>query len=328
MRPDDRLGHLLAEFPPLVAGKVAAFASRPEPALGTALGFVGFDDPPPLDLLRVTPEPKSPPRRPKMLTAGVIASCGLHLLPLLLLLRWAGAPVEVARPIPVQLVVEPPPPPAPPPPQPQPEKKPPPGRLASESMGEPAPQPERPAAAVTPTTAAAPPAETQTAAVVPPPPVPTPASKPVPTPTPQPAAALPETPLPPPPKPAVKRVAAAQPVPRRRPAPSAARHPGPLATRDAYLAYCMSLVRRYFGMLPASFIAGRRGVTTLAIVVLDDGTIGRVSVLHASGYPDIDSRVEEMLTAVRRFPPLPQWVQGPSVVLFYDMPFPEGLRGQ
>src|SRR5579863_1132364 len=187
MRPDVLLDHARPDPPPLAGEgwvRAGAPAAGPTPVLGSGLVFFGFDDPAPLDPRRRTAEPAPPTRRQQMRPIGVLSSLGLHLLlPLLvLLLGWAGAPSEVAPPIPVQLVLEPPPP-LPPerPPEPRPEKKPPPGRLASESMGEPAPQPDRPAAAAAPATE--PPAETQTAAAVPPPP---------PAPTPEPAATVPE----------------------------------------------------------------------------------------------------------------------------------------
>jgi TonB family protein len=60
--------------------------------------------------------------------------------------------------------------------------------------------------------------------------------------------------------------------------------------------------------------------------VLDDGTVARVSVMRSSGYTDIDLRVEEMIRATGRFPPLPQWIQGPSIGLVFTLPFPEGLE--
>ena len=59
-----------------------------------------------------------------------------------------------------------------------------------------------------------------------------------------------------------------------------------------------------YSVLPPSFLAGRRGVTVLKIVVRGDGTIARTEVAHHSGYGDIDSKVEQMIAAVRRFPPL------------------------
>ena len=56
------------------------------------------------------------------------------------------------------------------------------------------------------------------------------------------------------------------------------------------------------------------------------GTIAMVRVRQSSGYPDIDARVELMVAAVRRVPPLPQWFQGPAMGLILDLPFPDALR--
>jgi len=106
-----------------------------------------------------------------------------------------------------------------------------------------------------------------------------------------------------------------------RPEPRA---PGPAATRDEYLAYLVSLTRRHLDLLPTSMVAGRSGETILAVLVLGDGTIARVAVMHGSGYPEIDARVEKMVIAVGRFPPLPQWYQGPSMELSFRLRFPYG----
>lgn len=258
-----------------------------------------------LDPARATapPEESSPPSR-QWMPLGLCASFALHLLPVLVLLNWNSAPAEVTMPIPVQLVLEAPPPP--PPPAPAPEKKPPLGPIASRDMGEPAGEPDRPAAA-SPSPPADQPGDTQTAAIAPPP---------------QPA------PLPPEPKPLprvtppMRKAVAMRAPPNPYPAPRETRVPGPAATRDEYLAYCEALIRRHYGMLPASFVGGRRGATRLSILVLDDGTIARIAVAQSSGYPDIDERIEQMVAAVHRFPPLPQWDQSPSAKLIYIHVFP------
>jgi hypothetical protein len=49
-------------------------------------------------------------------------------------------------------------------------------------------------------------------------------------------------------------------------------------------------------------------------------------VRRSSGWQDIDSRIELMIAAVRRVPPLPQWFQGPSMGLILNLPFPDALR--
>ena len=70
----------------------------------------------------------------------------------------------------------------------------------------------------------------------------------------------------------------------------------------------------------------RRGETSLAVLVIADGTIARISVAQGSGYPDIDHRIEQMVAAVHHFPPLPQWYQGDSMELIFKLKFPEGLE--
>ena len=103
--------------------------------------------------------------------------------------------------------------------------------------------------------------------------------------------------------------------------------PGPAATRDEYLAYCMSLIRPHLSALSPAFLAGRRGMTVFRIVVRDDGTITRLTLARSSPYHDIDERIEEAVNAVRRFPPLPQWFQGPSMRVEFRLRFPTGNDG-
>ena len=249
---------------------------------------------------------------PLPLRLGIAGSLGLHLLPLLLLLSWTSAPAEIPMPIPVQLVIEAPPPP---PPAREAQKPPPRGRLASEDMG--APDAKRPEPAAAPDEPVPPPepTETQTAMVTPPPPKPEP---------PREAAAAP-LPKPPPPKP-TPAVHRPQPV-LRLPLPlQPGRVPGPAATRDEYLAYLVALTRRHLDLLPLSMLGARRGETTLTIRVLDDGSVARIAVAQGSGYPDIDERIERMVAAVGRFPPLPQWFQGPAMELRLRLQFPEALE--
>ena len=251
---------------------------------------------------------------PLPLRLGIAGSLGLHLLPLLLLLSWTSAPTEVPMPIPVQLVIEAPPPP---PPAREAQKPPPRGPLASEDMG--APEVKRPEPAAAPDEPVPPPepTETQTAMVTPPPPKPEPPREAA-------AAPLPKPPPPPPkPAPAVHRP---QPV-LRLPLPLLpGRVPGPAATRDEYLAYLVALTRRHLDLLPLSMVGARRGETTLTIRVLDDGSVARIAVAQGSGYPDIDERIERMVAAVGRFPPLPQWFQGPAMELRLRLQFPEALE--
>ena len=318
LRPDD----LLELFAIDSAAKAAPETTRPEPVLNTApfpAGFHDLDAPDPrradpreLDTGRAMAEPdqRLPASRRRALPLGLIGSLGLHLSPLLVLLHWSSAPAEIAAPIPLQLVLEEPPPSPPPAPA---AKPPPPGRRASEDVGETKVEPDQPG-------------ETQTSAL-PAPPSPPPEPVPVlPQPVPAPEhAAVPQEPKPTThAEPPVKQTVAARLAPNPHPA-ARGQVLGPSATRDEYLAYCMNLIRRHFGLLPPSFIAGRHGATILTIVVLDDGTIARIAVAQGSSYPDIDARIEEAVAAVHRFPPLPQWIQGPSVSLTLQLGYPGGL---
>ena len=305
--------------------------AAPEPRFADALVFE-FAEPERLDPARAAVDPEEPPPPPPQTASrfALAGSIGLHLLPLLLLAMGPFAAPETAAPIPVQLVVlkEPEPAPAPPPPKP-PEVKPPSGRLASVAIGDPAAPPHQPEAGAT--ASPEPPKKTTAEAAAPrrtPPPPPELVSalpKPAPAPEPDLKPAEPE----PEPldlaKPAEKQPVAARPAPKARPAPHHGEVPGPAATRSEYLAYCMTLVKQHYGLLPSSFLAGRRGMTVVNILVLSDGTIARVEVARHSGYADIDGRVEQMIAAVRRFPPLPQWIQRASIMMTYELAFPEGL---
>jgi periplasmic protein TonB len=259
-------------------------------------------------------------------------------LPLLLLLNWPMHPPAEVTPIPVRLVFQPPPPPPPPAPKPaakprlKAQTKPPPGRIASVDMGDvqkkgrdqaksEAPTAEKQPAATTESPLEAP---QQTAFLPPPPLLPEPPKLDLPKPPePKPVAA---------PKPPQKPSMAARLPVRRAPqwarlSPSSARYPGPAATRDDYLAYLAYLARQHIGLLTPSLIGGRRGETIINVLVLDDGTVAMLSVGLSSGYPEIDERVEQMIRAVGRFPPLPQWYQGESMRLEFRLQFPEALAG-
>jgi len=265
---------------------------------------------------------------------GPVGSLLLHLLPLLLLINWQISPPAETEPVTVQLVMEPPPPPKPEtkpePPQSPPKPVPPPrGRIASEDLGDPEakevekPKGDAPASAEKPEKTDTPPVETkpiekpqQTAALMPPPLPPAkpeaPKSDPVPKPPPKPSPAAHKVP---------QRV-----EPPTDPAPRRGKFPGPAATRDEYLAYMHSLIRQHYNLLPLSTLGNRRGMTVIEFVVLDDGKIALMKVRRSSGYPDIDNRVAEMVGAVGRFPPLPQWFQGIAMPFEFGFPFPEALR--
>lgn len=313
--------------------------ARTEPVLAVKPFLVEFDRGGRLDPSRATPEPDRPPApgRQRASPLSLFGSLAVHLSPLLLLLSWSSAPAEIPAPIPVQLVLEEPPPPPSPPPPPAPEAKtPPPGRLASRDIGASPAEPDAtPPGAID--AAAERPKETQLAAALPPPKpapppelvsaLPPPAPTPEPLPAPQdlklafasePLAAPHEAKPTPPVKHSAKQAVAAWPLPSQR----VARTPGPAATRDEYLVYCEALIRRYHDMLPSSFLAGRRGATTISILVLGDGTIARMAVAQSSGHPDIDSRILQMVAAVRRFPPLPPRFEGSSAPFLFHKVFP------
>ena len=318
---------LTSPLPKVIASE--ALTGRVEPAARLRRPLPGSPPPPGGE------EPISSQQRPWR--AGPIVSLVLHLLPLLLLLNWPMHPPAEVTPIPVRLVFQPPPPPpTAPKPAPKPRLKaqtrPPPGRIASVDMGEvqkkgrdqaktEAPTAEKQPAATTESPLEAP---QQTAFLPPPPPLPEPPKLDLPKPPePRPVAA---------PKPPQKPSMAARLPVRRAPqwarlSPSSARYPGPAATRDDYLAYLAYLARQHIGLLTPSLIAGRRGETIINVLVLDDGTVAMLSVGLSSGYPEIDERVEQMIRAVGRFPPLPQWYQGESMRLEFRLQFPEALAG-
>jgi TonB family protein len=245
-------------------------------------------------------------------------------MPLAGLIAWGSATPEIVAPIPVELVIEQPPPPPPPKQQ---QKPAPSGPLASEDAGKmtsppdipvatPAPPPPPPAA--TPTV----PKESKLAEVPPPPP------KPKPKPQVEPAAAhpvdKPAPPVPPQPRPAARAPQSLDSLFSN--AMKDTGIPGPAATRDEYLAYLVTLTRQHIDLLPSTIVGDRRGETVLTVLVLDNGTIARIAIKQSSGYPEIDQRIEQMIAAVGRFPPLPQWVQGPSMDLIMRMRFPEALQ--
>lgn len=274
-----------------------------------------------LDSARAETDPLEPPagRWQRGLGFALVGSLGVHLLPALLLLQWSSAPPEIAAPIPVQVVFEPAPP------APAPEKPPPRGPLASDDVGETAEKPAEPGAVAEET--AARPQDAVVAALRPPrvarPPelvsaLPKPEPKPEAIPLPD---ELQPRPLVPPPE---KRAVGTLPVSTERRS-SPARLPGPSATRDEYLAYCLSLIRMHFGPLSPSFLAGRRGTAILSIQVLGNGTITHVAVARHSAYPEIDAKLEAAVAAVGRFPPVPQWFQGPRIAFTLHVGYPEGL---
>jgi TonB family protein len=294
---------------------------RYEPALAATPYLIEFDEIDRLDPDRAEIPPDAPRPPPKWLIIGLVASLLIHLLVLALLLAPGFTVPDLPRPIPIQLVLETPPPP---PPVPAQMEKPPPephGRLASEDIGDtnaksgPAPDSD-----VKETTAK--PAPTPTPTLVPPPPP----EKPTP---PKDQIALADPKIPPPQLESHPRFSvppAAHPSEETHIAAHLGKIPGPSATRDEYLAYLVSLTKQHFDLVPLSLVGGRTGETSLAVLVLADGTIARISVAEGSGNPDIDNRIEQMVAACRKFPPLPQWYQGQSMELIFKLHYPEALE--
>jgi protein TonB len=263
-----------------------------------------------LDPERDAPELDDPPPTPARRTAalGLCSSLGLHLLPLLVLIHWSSAPAEIADALPVQLVLEEPP------------------SGPSQEEGKPPPSPPVPetepigekswaaGAADAPASPPAAPLQQSRAAIAPPPPTPAP------------------PPEPPPRKPAAVTLAPAAPPTPAAPNsaatanPPEAQTPGPDPAQSDYFSRLAALTRDHLDLLPLAFLGGRRGRTTLAIHVQGDGTIGQIAVKRSSGYPDIDTRIEQIVTAVGRFPPLPERFQKPDIDLDFNLVFPDALQ--
>ena len=268
-----------------------------------------------LDPQRSAKEPEEPPPAPRQRASAtsLFGSLGVHLLPLLVLIGWSSAPAELSSTIPVQFVVE------------EASAGPaeaPPDRPVTETISETRSNSDNSADSAPPT----PPPPPQPTPVRPPPvktasvkPPPKPSPPPEPTPR-KPVAATPPAPAPPAP-------AARPPATPPNPAPREARAPGPDPARGDYFDRLVALTRAHLDLLPRSFLAGRRGQTVLSIVVLADGTIGRISLKRSSGYPDVDTRIEQIVAAVGRFPPLPASFGGtPSIELDFDLTFPNAIQ--
>ena len=278
---------------------------RPEPALPAIFLREAAGESPLSIAGRATEKPERT-RNTRSLSFGMAGSLALHLLPLLMFVSWPSAPEDLPETIPVQLVVETPPPAA----APQPPRR---QRIASDDVG-PTVDPKAKAGAPS-----EPEPELKTALAAPESPPET---------LPRPDAAL-EPPPPPLPKPkqAAKAAIHRPDTVLRLAGPSGWKVLGEQpATRDEYLALLKALTQRHLNMLPPSLIAGRRGDTYLAVLVLSDGTIARIAITRSSGYPDIDERVEQMVAAVGRFPPLPAAYQEQSMELTMHLRFPEGTE--
>lgn len=285
--------------------------------------------------------------RQRALSSGLAVSLLLHSLPLLALIGWRATPPEVPKAVPVEFVVEPPKPaPKKPPPKPAPPQI----RGASADFGAAAAKPQPGLGRDEPgPTKPEPPAEAETSTKplqpTPEPPVPNLVEPPHSTPLPpdeQAESSVPETkaaealpPLPakpapkkPQPQPSAIALSSAWPLPLRtdRPQPRLATLVGPPAVRDEYCERALHLTLAHLDVLPLSFLNGRRGKTLLTIRILGDGTLNSVKVTHSSGYPDIDARIEQMVFAVGRYPPLPPRLPGTWMDFTFLMVFPDAMQ--
>jgi len=256
-----------------------------------------------LDPARSAGEPEEPHPAPRRRASAIslLASFGVHLLTLIVLITGNSAPAEVSGGIPMHLVIEE---------APSVPDEAPPDRSASE------------------TTDAAPrlvEGGALSAVAEPPAPPPITVAVAVPPPITVAAAVPPPQPSPPPPVPTPTVAVALEPA-ANQPQPAAAPTPGVGTARGDYLDYLVTLTRGHFDILPLAFLAGRHGRTTLSVLVLEDGTIGGITVKHSSGYPDIDSKIEQMVAAVGRFPPPPDTYQRPAVALDFNLTFPDALQ--
>jgi len=238
---------------------------------------------------------------------GVVGSFGIHLATLLVLLvSWSEPVAEIPDAMPVQLVLEAPASGS------APEANPPP-ELPAPEVEAPSPNPVQSARQA----AAAPPLPPAKPAVIAPHP-----TKPVPVPEPSPrpvTATAPPIPAPP-----------SQTAPALTATVEASAQEAPTVEQDTarsdYFARLVTLTRGHLDLLPVSFLAGRRGQTILSVAISGDGTIGRIAVKRSSGYADIDTRIEQMVAAVGRFPPPPGWLRQPIVELDFNLTFPEALQ--
>jgi protein TonB len=328
----------------LSLGKTALLDDgRHEPLFAFATPRAAFAEVARLDPTRVEFDAKPPPIG-RGSPRGSFDSLILHLLALLVIIGWPSQiPADIPAPIPVELVIEQPPPP--PPAEPKPRANPAQGRHASDDFAEvAAPKPDKGAGDAAAANAGEPqPSATQAQSPLAPP---SPAAPEPDRPKeetlaePQPSTAETRvaavTPPPLPPKPAAPRTQAVlrtpKPLGSEWPLPLETDHPqapvhaarlvGPAAIRDEYCARLLSLTLRNIGLLPLSAIGARHGQTSVQFRVTGDGTLNSVKVVQSSGYPDIDVRVAQMVLAVGRFPPLPQWIRGEWMDFTFDLRFP------
>jgi len=265
---------------------------RTEPSIALLPFFIGFDDPEPLDPERIGLTWELVEKRSsRMQSRSPLIALLMHVALLLLIVGWASTTNDDAPLIPVKLVIEQ----APPEPEPQPVEQPP--------MP---PQPEH--------------AEAQSQ----PEPVPSP---PAPTPPIHPKAQIQQEQLPPPNPMPISHPAAPPPTALRPSEAPLPQFPSAGTSRDGYLAYLVTLTGQHMNLLPRSVVGTRRGETVVRVAVRRDGVIDRLSIARPSGYPDIDERVEQMVAAVGKFPPVPDAFAGSPVELDLDFFFPEALQG-
>jgi TonB family protein len=85
----------------------------------------------------------------------------------------------------------------------------------------------------------------------------------------------------------------------------------PMPGQSAHEEYLIYLIRR-IGPLPVEVVGNRQGETRIGVFIRVDGTIMRVVVLQSSGYSDLDLRVQQMVAAIERLPPLAQDIPSSS----------------
>ena len=292
---------------------------RTEPSIALLPFFIGFDDPEPLDPERIGLTWELVEKRSsRMQSRSPLIALLMHVALLLLIVGWASTTNDDAPLIPVKLVIEQ----APPEPEPQPVEQPPmppqPEHAEAQSQPEPVPSPPAPTPPIHPK-AQRPPAKPAPAQSAPTPPTPT---RPA-----HPKAQIQQEQLPPPNPMPISHPAAPPPTALRPSEAPLPQFPSAGTSRDGYLAYLVTLTGQHMNLLPRSVVGTRRGETVVRVAVRRDGVIDRLSIARPSGYPDIDERVEQMVAAVGKFPPVPDAFAGSPVELDLDFFFPEALQG-
>ena len=102
------------------------------------------------------------------------------------------------------------------------------------------------------------------------------------------------------------------------------KYSAPQPSETVHEDYVIYLTQR-IGALPLDVAGNRQGKTQLGVFIRLDGTIMRVVVLQSSGYPDLDLRVQQMVAAVGRLPPLAQNIPSSSAQFELTVNFKFGV---